>query len=137
MNPQPAQIFNHGASKFWTRALRIQVLISQDQNPLIFDCPLRRDPEGSRMTNMQQPRRRRRQAPAIACVLSRRFGQRLAHKNILVGITAIYGRVARHTPCLARYTAPCHVAYKSCCINAAELAVLLPYRFRLRQPQRR
>jgi hypothetical protein len=47
------QVLNHGASKFRPRALRIQILIPQDQRSLILDRPLRRDPESPRMSDMQ------------------------------------------------------------------------------------
>jgi hypothetical protein len=52
MNSKPTQVFDHGASKFRTRTLRIQILIPQDQNSLILNRPLRRDPESARMTNV-------------------------------------------------------------------------------------
>src|ERR1035437_1162266 len=77
-NSQPAQVFGHGADNLRPRALRIQILIPQNQGSLILDRPLRRDPERPRMTNVQQPRRRRRQASAIT-----RRG--LRHKRILAG----------------------------------------------------
>jgi hypothetical protein len=53
VDSQPAQIFDHGASKFRPRALPIQILIPQNQSSMILDRPLRRDPESPRMTDVQ------------------------------------------------------------------------------------
>src|SRR5208282_4855829 len=93
-NSQPAQIFNHGASKFRPRASRIQILVPQNQSSPILGRPLRRDAEGPRVANMQQPRRRRRQASAITSARTSRGRTRrgmkrdvvhkgIFHKNIL------------------------------------------------------
>ena len=137
-NPEPAQVFHHGASKFRPRALRIQILIPQNQSSLTLDRPLRRDPEGPRMTDVQQPRWRRRQAATINSTRNRReAGRDLSHKNILAG-----SAVAPRTCC------PPHGVYGGAhgpasrlpisrvASTPTELASLLPYHFRLRQPQR-
>src|SRR5215470_6739150 len=64
-DPQPLQILDHRPRKFLTRALRIKVLIAQNECAVPLDGSLRRDPERARMADMQQPRGRRRQPPAI------------------------------------------------------------------------
>jgi hypothetical protein len=89
-NSEPAQIFNHGASEFAAGALRIQILVPQHQSSVIFNCPLRRDPESPCMTNMQKAGRRGREASAIICAMIRRMTGRkvvrsLIHKSILAG----------------------------------------------------
>src|SRR3981189_2010731 len=62
---EPSQIVDHGAAKFWPRALRIEVFIPKYQRAPIFDRALRSDPERARMADMQQATRRWRKAPAI------------------------------------------------------------------------
>ena len=104
-NAQPAQILNHGAGKFRPRPLPIQILIPQDQSSLVLDRPLRRDPEGPRMPNMQQPRRRRCQASAITGSVESARG--FAHRNILAGSAAGHGqRVAGNTACMTVHALP-------------------------------
>ncbi len=80
-NFQPAQIVDHGAGEFRTRALGVEIFIAQNQSAAIFDCPLRRYPEGPRVPEVQQARRRRGQASAITGW----GGKRRIHKGILAG----------------------------------------------------
>jgi hypothetical protein len=53
MDSQPTQILDHGADKFSPGALRIQILIPQNQSSVIVDCPLCPDPESPRMAKVQ------------------------------------------------------------------------------------
>jgi hypothetical protein len=59
------QILNHRVNEIRSAALWIQILIPQNQSSTAFSRTLRRNPERPRMPNMKQPRRRRRQSPAI------------------------------------------------------------------------
>ncbi len=137
LNSQPAQIFHHRARKLRTRTLRVQILIPQHQNSLISARPLRRDPKRPRMTHMQQPRRRRRQPPAITGLRIRRTAERFrVHVTILVRtITPLCGP-AHAVSEAAHGLAPLRILNPATSTLAA-LAAVLPYHFRLRQPQRR
>jgi hypothetical protein len=64
-NSQPAQILDHRFRKLVTAPLWIQIFIPQDQLSVMFNRALRRDPERARVSEMQQPGRRRREPPAI------------------------------------------------------------------------
>ena len=64
-NAQPAQILEYRLHELRTTPLRIQILIAKNQLPMPFGSAPRRNPKRPRMSQMQQPSRRRRQPPAI------------------------------------------------------------------------
>jgi hypothetical protein len=66
LNSQPAQIFIHCRHKLRPTALRIQILIAEDQLAMMLSRPSSRNPECPRMPQMQQPSRRRRKPTAVA-----------------------------------------------------------------------
>jgi len=54
------QIFKHGIDKFSAAPLGIEVLISQNEAARILSSTLRRNPECTSVSNMEQTRGRRR-----------------------------------------------------------------------------
>jgi hypothetical protein len=64
-NSQPVQVLDHRIDEFGTAALRIQILISQNQGPAPLRRSLRGNPKRPRMPDVEQARGRRRQAPTI------------------------------------------------------------------------
>ena len=59
------QILNHRLDKFGTAALRIEILIPQDQLPAMLSGTLRRSPKCARMAEMEETCGRRREAAAV------------------------------------------------------------------------
>ena len=65
LDPEPAQIVDHGLHELGPATLRIQIFISQNELSATLFCPLRRDPERARVTDMQQAGGRRRKPSTI------------------------------------------------------------------------
>jgi hypothetical protein len=60
------QVLDHRIDELGTAALRIQILISQNQGPAPRGRTLRGNPKRPRMPDVEQASGRRRQAPTIA-----------------------------------------------------------------------
>jgi hypothetical protein len=59
------QILDHRIDEFGTAALRIQILISQNQSAVSLGGSLGGNPKRPRMSDVEQASGRRRQAPTI------------------------------------------------------------------------
>ncbi len=64
-NSQPTEVFDHRVNKLCPAALRIKVVVAENQGSFLLNCPLGRDPEATRVAEMQQTGRRRRQSSPI------------------------------------------------------------------------
>ncbi len=71
VDPKPAQVFEHGLHELRSTALRIQVLVAENQLSVMLGSTQRRRPEGARMAEVQQAGRGRREASAISLEIRR------------------------------------------------------------------
>jgi hypothetical protein len=78
LNTQPAQVFEHSRNKFWTAAIGIEVFVAKYKNAARFPRPFRRNQKGTRVAEVENSRRRRRNPSAIrrpshTCIVIRRI----------------------------------------------------------------
>ena len=64
-DPQPAQVLHHGLREVRTRALQIQVLVAEDEHPLVLLRAPVGGPEGAGVPQVEQPGGRWRNPPPI------------------------------------------------------------------------
>ena len=64
-NPKPVKVLDHRGDELGSASLWIQILIAKNQYAAVLVRALGRDPEGSRMAEMEKARRRRSKASAI------------------------------------------------------------------------
>lgn len=62
---EPVEIVDHGIDESGAAALRIQVLVAENESSASFGCSLRSRPERSRMAEMEKTGRRGCDASAI------------------------------------------------------------------------
>jgi len=67
---QPAQVLDHRPRELLPRALRVKILIAQNQRAATLLRPLPCDPKRARVPQVQQPRGRRSQPPTVLAVVS-------------------------------------------------------------------
>ena len=65
IQPQPVQVFIHGADELRLASLIVEVFIAEDEFAMCGACALPRHPEGARVSQMEIAGGRRRKPPAI------------------------------------------------------------------------
>jgi hypothetical protein len=53
---QPAQVFAHGFSEFFARALRVEVFVAEQERAMVLLGALVSDPESARVSEVEQAR---------------------------------------------------------------------------------
>ena len=81
LDPEPGQIFIHGADELVAAALGIKVFIAENQGAMVLLRSLGGDPEGAGMSEMKKPGGRRRQTASILDLGAARVHSRILNRR--------------------------------------------------------